>query len=324
MSLLRIVAVVALVATATLAAPVMAPAQDSVLLQNTYVLGPNDELTIRALDAEEISDKTYRVSSDGDITLPMIGRFKAAGMTLAQLESQLVTALEKYIRKPKVALTVTEFRSQPVSVWGSVMTPGVVQLQGAKTLVEILSMAGGVRSDAGHSVMVTRQKAWGPLPLPGARPDATGEFVIAEVNLKDVLEARRPEHNIKIRPNDIISVPRAEIVYVLGTVKKAGSFPMNERGGLSVMEALALAEGHDRTADLKKAKIRRLAPGAMRRVEVAVDVKEMVAGKASDVALEPNDILYIPDSSQKRAAFRVMEALMSIGTTAGAGAILYR
>jgi polysaccharide export outer membrane protein len=310
-------------AAATLPSAPSLAAQAGTVTQN-YILGPNDQLSIRAMDAEEISDKTYRVGADGEITLPMVGRLKAAGLTLPELESKLVGALQKYIRQPKVAITVTEFQSQPVSVIGAVTTPGVVQLQGKKTLVEVLSMAGGLRTDAGRSVMITRQQAWGVLPLPGAKPDSTGQYSIAEVNLKDVLEARNPEQNITIQPNDVISVPRAETVYILGAVKKAGGFVLNERDALSVLQALSMAEGLERTADPQKAKILRMNPGATQRTEMPLDLKQIFAGKAADVVLQPDDILFVPDSSQKRAAQRVLEALMSIGTTAGTGMILYR
>ena len=210
-------------------------AQDIAETPTSYILGPNDQITIRALQAEEISDKTYRLGSDGDLTLPMIGRFKAAGLTAGQLESELASKLEKYIRHPEVAVTVTEFHSQPVSVIGAVATPGIVQLQGKKTLVEVLSMAGGLRNDAGQRVTITRRQESGMLPLSGARPDATGQFSIAEVRLKDLLEARKPEQNIAIQSNDIISVPRAETIYVLGAVNKAGGFVLNDRDNLSVL-----------------------------------------------------------------------------------------
>src|SRR5437868_5103801 len=186
---IRVFIAAALLGAAALAMPAVAQvvAGD---VATSYVLGPNDQLIIRALDAEEISDKTYRVGSDGDLTLPMIGRIKAAGLTAGELESALVSRLEKYIRRPKVAVTLTEFHSQPVSVIGAVTTPGVIQLQGKKTLVEVLSMAGGLRNDAGQNVTITRRQESGILPLAGARPDATGRFSIAEVRLKDVLEAR--------------------------------------------------------------------------------------------------------------------------------------
>ena len=321
---LRFFAAIALLAAATFASPPVAAATQSSTDDGAgSVLGPNDQITIRALDAEEISDKTYRVSSSGDLTLPMIGTLKAAGLTVGQLESEVASALQKYIRHPKVAISVTEFHSQPVSVIGAVTTPGIVQLQGKKTLVEVLSMAGGLRNDSGQSVMITRQKEWGSLPLPGARTDATEQFSVAEVKLKDVLDARNPEQNIMIRPNDIISVPRAEIVYVLGAVKRAGRFVLNERDALSVLQAVSLAEGLERTAAPQKAKILRISPGATRRAEVLLDLKKIFSGQTADVILQPDDILFIPDSAQKRAVLRTLEALMSIGTTAGAGVILY-
>jgi polysaccharide biosynthesis/export protein len=317
--LLRFFAATALLASAA----TLAGAQSNTAEGTGMLLGPNDQLMIRALDAEEISDKTYRINPSGDLTLPMIGTLKAAGQTVGQLEEEIASMLRKYIRQPKVAVTVTEFHSQPASVIGAVTTPGIVQLQGKKTLVEVLSMAGGLRQDAGQSVMITRQKEWGLLPLPGAKPDATGQFSTAEVRLKDVLEARNPEQNITIRPNDIISVLRAESVYVLGAVKSAGKFVLNERDALSVLQALSLAGGLERTAAPQKAKILRITPGAVRRTEVPLDLKTVFSGKTTDVILQPDDILFIPDSAQKRAALRTLEALMSIGTTAGAGVILY-
>src|SRR5882672_7496896 len=140
----------ALLLAAAFASPSTAGAQNSTEERSGSVLGPNDQISIRALDAEEISDKTYRVSGSGDLTLPMIGTLRAAGLTVGQLESDVAAALRKYIRNPKVAISVTEFHSQPVSVIGAVTTPGIVQLQGKKTLVEVLSMAGGLRNDSGQ------------------------------------------------------------------------------------------------------------------------------------------------------------------------------
>jgi len=290
--------------------------------KSSYILGPNDQISVRALDAEEISDKSYRISAAGDVTFPMIGRIKAAGLTVEELESALVKALQEFIRYPKVAVTVTEFHSQPVSVIGAVTTPGVQQLQGDKSLIEVLSMAGGVRNDAGSSITITRKREWGVLPLPEAKVDPTGKFSTGEIKLKNVLGARNPEQNIVIRPDDVISVTRNEIVYVLGAVKRAGGFPMNENDTLSVLQALSLAEGLERTASPKETKILRLMPGATRRTEVLVNLDSIFSGKAEDVALQQDDILFIPDSKQKRAVLRTLEALVSMGTAAGAGIII--
>jgi len=254
----------------------------------------------------------------------MIGKVKAAGLTVEELESSLVQALQEFIRQPKVAVTVTEFHSQPVSVMGAVTNPGVLQLQGNKNIIEVLSMVGGVRNDAGSSITITRKREWGVLPLPNAKLDPTGQFSTGEIKLKDVLGARNPEQNILIRPNDVISVTRNEIVYVLGAVKKAGGFPMNEHDTLSVLQILSLAEGLERTAAPQQAKILRVTPGATRRTEMLVNLDQIFSGKAEDVQLEQDDILFVPDSREKRAVLRTLEALVSMGTTVGAYAIIYR
>jgi polysaccharide export outer membrane protein len=119
----------------------------------------------------------------------------------------------------------------------------VQQLRTRKTLVDVLSLAGGLRPDAGSKVTVQRQIDRGPIPLPNAKVDATGHFSVAEVRVRSIMTNAHPEENILIQPNDVISVPRADIVYVMGEVKKAGGFPLNERENLTVLQAVSLAEG---------------------------------------------------------------------------------
>src|SRR6266436_6897609 len=111
--------------------------------QTDYVLGPGDQIAIRAANLEEISDKPITIDTGGYIRLPLAGRIHAAGMTIVQLETEITQRLKTYVLRPDVSVAVSEFHSQPVSVIGSVRTPGVQQVQGRKTLVEMLSMAGG-------------------------------------------------------------------------------------------------------------------------------------------------------------------------------------
>src|SRR5689334_20908072 len=158
--------------------------------RGAYVLGPDDVIGIRVADAEEISDKAMRIGPNGTINVPMVGRLQAGGKTAEELEKDLAERLKPYIRNPSVSVNVVELRSQPVTVIGSVNTAGVQQLQGKKTLVEMLSMAGGPRNDAGYSVKITRQKEWGMIPLPNAKMDVSGEYSVAEVNLKQIMEAK--------------------------------------------------------------------------------------------------------------------------------------
>ena len=190
---------------------------------SAYVLGPDDQIRIQVADVPDISDKPQRLDPDGDLRLPMVGRVHAAGMTLGQLEAELKTRLKVYIQEPDVAVSVAEFRSQPVSVIGAVKASGVHQLEGRKTLIEVLSLAGGVDNAAGPTARITRRPEFGRIPLPDAATDSAGDFSIVEIDLKALLEAKTPERNIVIRPHDVISIPRAEVVYVIGEVERRRS-----------------------------------------------------------------------------------------------------
>jgi len=308
-------------AAAQSAAPAATPiASAPALPESSYVLGPGDELVIRALEAEEISEKPVRVDMAGFIRLPLAGRLKAGGLTLEQLTADLNARLKEYILEPQVAVSVTQFRSQPVSVIGAVKQPGVHQLEGRKTLVELLSLAGGLAPDAGFTVTITRRIEFGPIPLPSAQTDPSGRFSIAEIDLNPVMEARNPLGNIEICPYDVVSVPRAELVYVIGQVRRSGGFPLKERESLTVLQALALAEGLEKVSAPQAARILRQPPGAAQRVEIAVNVKKILEGKADDVPLQPQDILFIPINAAKAASLRAVEAAISIGT----GVVVYR
>jgi polysaccharide export outer membrane protein len=155
--------------------------------------------------------------------------------------------------------------------------------------------------------------------LANEKDDESGEFQVGSVTIKSVTEARNPRENITVLPNDVVSVPKADLVYVIGAVKKAGGFVLNEKEKISVLQALSLAEGLDRAAASKDAKILRPSEGDARQ-EIPVNLKEVLAGKSGDVALRANDILFIPTSGPKTALGRGVEAAISIGT----GIAIYR
>jgi len=283
-------------------------------VHSTYLLGPDDQVEISAPELSEFGNKPARIDGDGDVQVPLVGRVHLAGLTAQQAEKELDKVLRTYIRDPQVVVNVSEVRSQPVSILGAVNTPGVHQVQGHKALLEMLASAGGIRPDAGYSVRITRQLEWGCIPLPGAVPDASAQFTVAEVNLKKIMEAKDPAENIRILPHDVISVPKAEMVYVIGEVKRSGGFVLGEHQSISVLQALSLAEGLNGTADARHAKILRLKREADQREELLVDVKDLLKGKKQDVALQGDDILFIPGSTGKKAALRALEAAVQTGT----------
>lgn len=285
----------------------------------SYVLGAGDQVSVWVADSEELSSRPLRVDHTGTIRVPLVGQVEVAGLSTAQVEVELAQRLSRYMKKPQVTVSVTEYRSQPVSVMGAVHTPGVQQLQGHRTLMELLSMAGGVTQDAGAVARITRQAVWGPIPLPGAKTDPSGQFSIAEVNLKSLMTAEAPESNIAIRPNDVITVPRAQMVYVIGEVGRSGGFLLNDRKDMSTLQALSMAGGLLRTASPKKAKVLRMQANG-ERTEVAVDLRKVLDGKVKDVSLNPDDILFVPSSTSKRAAIRAAEAIVQTAT----GVVVWR
>jgi len=285
-----------------------------------YLLGPDDQLKIWALGIEEITDKPVRVDPNGDIDLPVIGKVHARGLTLEQVKGELLQRLAKEVLKPQVSVEIVDFGSQPVSVMGAVNHPGVFQLRGRKTLMEVVSTADGLRPDAGPRVNISREVQYGPIPLPGAKPDPTGKYSVAEVGVKELLAGENPSENILMLPHDVVTVPVAEAVFVMGEVKKPGEVPLKSNAGMSVLQALASAEGLGPTPSPQNAKIVRIVPGTNERKEIPVDLKKVIAGTAEDVSMRPNDILVVPPSGPKKVAYRAIEAAIQTAT----GVVIWR
>jgi polysaccharide export outer membrane protein len=283
---------------------------------SAYVLGPADVITIQALDVDEISNKPIWIDTNGFINLPLVGRLKAAGLTVQELEAQLNAQLKAFVKEPHAVVAITEFRSQPVSVLGLVNTPGVLQVQGRKNVLEVLSMAGGIRPEAGRVAKITRRLEYGEIPLPGATTDASGQFSVADLRLKALVEGTSPEQNIQVLPHDVISIPKADILYVVGEVKKPGGFVMGDRRP-TVVEALAMAEGLLPDADRSKIELLRLIPGQDGRTRTQLKLDKILSGKEADVALQAEDILVFPNSMKRVIKRRVAEtALQTITSVA--------
>jgi polysaccharide export outer membrane protein len=286
-----------------------------------YTLGISDQIVIHVTDLDDISDKPLRVDPNGFIDLPLVGRVQASGETIEQLKGELAVKLSKYINFPQIAINLTDDKGHPVSVIGEVNNPGVQQVQGSKHLLEVLSVAGGVKADAGSTVIVTRQMKWGKFTQAGASFDPTQGVSTLTLPLDSLLNSKNPQENVVIEPNDVISVPKADIVYVLGNVKKSGGFPLPTKGNISLLQALSLAEGLDPNAKATKARILRPAPnGDGKPGDIPVDITKIYRGEAADVPLFANDVLFVPNSAIKANAQHAADAILAITT----GLIIYR
>lgn len=271
------------------------------LAGDAVLLGPGDTIVVRALHVNEFPERPVRIDETGRVQLPLLGTVEAAGLTTQGLAAKLAGSLERFVREPQVWVELADRKSRPVSVLGAVKSPGVYQIEGARRLLDILSLAGGLEPEAGGAVNVTRG-------------DST--FSVKFAGLLDGAPAANP----LIQPNDLVTVPRAKLVYVMGDVRKAGGFALRDEERMTVLQALALAEGTTATAATRHARILRPAPGELKPREIAVNVQSILAGKAADVPLEAKDILFIPGSASKSASLKVTEALMQMAV----GVVVWR
>lgn len=297
-----------------------------------YRVGPDDLLEISVFEAQELN-RTVRVSAEGEILLPLLGSVRAAGLTLSGLTSVLEERLRSsYMKDPHVGILLKEMQSHPVSVFGAVEKPGVYQIRGARTLVEVLSMAQGLAPDAGDRVIVERQGSepvmQGASAEPGAEHSAANspddsnrpKDRVVEIRLKQLLDSVDPRSGALVYPGDVVKVSRADVVYVVGEVHKPGGFQLNTNDNISVLQALALAEGLTRTSAASRSRVIRTDRATGNRVELPIDIKRILAGKAPDQVLHPRDIVFIPNSTGKIALYRGVESAISIGS----GILVYR
>lgn len=265
-------------------------------------IGAGDLLEVSVFDTPELSGK-LRVSNVGDVSFPLIGMLHLQDMTAEQAQTMVRQKLMDggFVRDPQVTIFIAEYATQGVSVVGEVHKPGVYPEFGEQHLLDYLSLAEGLTQLAGTNITITHAgHADEPMHVKvtsGASPT--------------------PQNNPRILPGDTIFVERTGLVYVIGDVAKPGGFPMDHDEQLTILQALALAQGTNYTAAKGATKLIRTTPQG--RVEIPVNLKNIMASKATDLAMQDNDILLVPSSAAK-------SMLKGIGTAvpAAAGATIYR
>ncbi len=280
-------------------------------LGSDYVIGAQDVLDIEVFDYPELT-KTVRVSSNGAVSLPLVGQVRAEGLTTEQLQKEVESMYSQtYLEKPKVTVSVREFHARPVSVIGEVGKPGLYQVTGPNTLVEMLSQAGGLTKVAGRTVLVTRPGGFGSLEqVEGMRQVGPDQV---EINLQRLLYSHDQALNIEVKPQDSIAVNKADVIYVVGAVRKAAGFTLEGQEKVTVLEALAMAGGLDVGASKRGARIIRLRSDGT-RVEIPVNIGKILNGKSQDVEMAVNDILFVPSSTGKNVAKRGAEGTVGVLT----------
>lgn len=275
--------------------PAGAESLPSTVTDARYRIGPGDVLEVRVLRAPELSREGVRVDQSGMIRMPMLNTdIQAACLTEAELAANIARLYLKYKREPHVEVFVKEFQSQPVAVIGAVRGPAQFKLQRPVKLSELLSFAGGPSEGAGQTVQVVHAGGRS-LCEKGSSANTEDTSAFVSYKLDDTLHAV-PEANPFVRPGDLVQVPNADQVYVLGNVLKPLAIPLKEP--LTVSKAIAIAGGTAPSTKKDKVRIIRQRPGSGKE-EIHVDLKAIEKNQAEDVALLANDIVDVPISGTK-------------------------
>jgi polysaccharide biosynthesis/export protein len=265
-------------------------------------IGNGDLIEMSVFDTPEFSGK-LRVSNTGEVILPLIGKLHVTGMTPEDAASLIRQKLidGAYLKDPQVTVFIAEYATQNVSVLGEVKNPGIYPAFGAHHLLDYISAAQGLTPLAGTHVTITH----------AADPSAPEQVKVTAG------ATPKPENNPEVLPGDTVYVERTGVIFVVGDVMRPGGYPMDHDGQLSLLQAIALAQGTNPTAAKASAKLIRTTPHG--RQEIPVNLKKVLQSKSTDLAMQDNDILFIPSSAAKNAVKDFEAAL-----PAAAGASIYR
>jgi polysaccharide biosynthesis/export protein len=283
------------------------PLDDTAAPTSDYKIGSGDVLDVTVADAPEFGGK-FRVSDSGVIAIAGLGAtVDATGRTPIELahaiRQQMFDAGQ--LRDPKVNVFIEEYHGRTVTVLGNVTKPGVYPLQRKTNVVEAISLAGGLLPNAGNTVTIVRGRA---------SAEATGTAVgsVEILNLNGLITGKDLAANVEVQNGDVINVSSSDLVYVVGAVIKPGGFVLPDpSSGMSVVQAVSMAQGFTNIAATHRGLIIRQSTSDAGRQMVTVDIAQMMEGKETDVRLAPNDILFVPESGARKTLKVMGEVAMA-------------
>jgi len=270
-----------------------------------YSIGPGDILEVDVTPgfmpkgSEDELVAKFRVMANGDIQIPTVPTpIKAEGLTTAALANRIAHALEeaKQFRDPVVRVFVDEFHSKTVTLLGAIEKPTVYSLEKETRLLDVLATGGGLAPNAGNTITVVHQG------------QSAGSAKSQTIDLAALLKGKDPSLNVEVHNGDVIDVSTAPIIYVVGAVNKPGGFPVLDPGsGITVLQALAMAEGATSLAAKGRCLIVRGSVDSSGRRNIPLNLNNVMEGKNMDLRLQANDILFVPESGVKRTEQRMGE-----------------
>ena len=249
------------------------------LTKEDLVIGPDDLLEINVFQLPEFSI-TARVSGDGTVTMPLVGSVEVSGLSRKEAEQTIAKSLaDNHVNNPAVSITIKEYRSRQVSVLGAVNHEGIQYLTSPRTLLQLISEAGGLKDDVGYKCYIFRG---------GSK---------IEIDLHDLIHNGNQSLNVGIKPGDVVNIPPRPkgFAYVLGAVRSPGAIEITPTEGLTLAAAIARSGGPSRLASLSNIQIRRKDEGGKEQV-IKANLKDILKGKAPDIPLLPDDLINVPES----------------------------
>jgi polysaccharide export outer membrane protein len=298
LALMHVAASSALAQNAAEPAPANHQTASTKVLAVPVKIAPGDLLEITVFDVPEMTQQV-RVGADGKAQLALLGDTTVAGLTGQEAAETIARELRnrKFLLRPQVNVLIKEFASQGVSVMGEVQHPGVYQVLGPRTVLDLVSMAGGLTNVADTRITVKRRG--------GAE-----ETIMVKLKADDADTSLA--NNVQIFPGDLVLVPRAGVVYVLGEVNRPGGFVMQDSGKITLLQALAQAGGASKTGSLNKAVL--LRKNAQGYVANKLHVDRITRGRDPDLELQANDILFVPNNKLKSVMSGTQGVASSIGS----------
>ncbi len=275
-------------------------------------VGAGDLIYISVTGSPELS-RSARVTVDGKLILPLVREgVPVAGLTPAKIADAVAAELvkEKLLVEPIVSAAVLEYRSRRVSVVGAVRMPANFQAVGEMRLLDAIARAQGFAPDAGPEVIVSFPNGEG------------GEKSPLHIPLRALVAAKDPSLNIVLQGGEEIRVPEAPKLFVVGNVKMPGSYPLADPEGSTILKALALSQG-SLPFTAKRVYIYRLVAATGKRDEIPVELRQILHRKSPDVALQANDILYIPDNPKMRLSAATLDRMAGFGSSVGSGLVIW-
>lgn len=258
-----------------------------------YKVGPRDVMNVKVFDEPELSREDLRVSSQGKITMPLIGQVKVNGLSTRQIETllQIRYKQEGILKQPQVSVHIKEFRGRWVLVLGAVNQPGRHSMESNERLMEMLAKAGGIKFDAEGDIAANKIRILRPV---STDKKGKSDRVSMEIDLESMTRGDHPEYNLSMQHRDVIYVPEAPRFFITGEVKSPGYYKIKDRD-ISVVEAVTMAGGLTRIAAGNRTKLVRLKDG--KEVTIKVPVEDILDGdKSADVIVKPNDVIVVPQS----------------------------